>query len=528
MIDRLSNWLILSYGWQRALIVLLSGALSALALPPYGLWPVLFVTMPVMAWVMDGAGSAPFWSRLGQGALVGWLFGFGFHLAGLHWIGEAFLVDGAAFSWAMPLGVVALPMGLALFHALGLGLAAVVWPGNAARVLALAAGCTCADIVRSYAFTGFPWNSIGYVVDSSLIFLQSASLMGLFGVGFVVVAVAALPAAIWPLGDSSKLLKTALVGGLLVSVSALGGYGYQRLKLNQTSYVDGQIVRIVQPNIKQTEKWKPENRIDIIRTYLELSDRAASPSVSGIGDVTHIIWPESALPLYLLESQPLLAQVAALLPDTSYLLTGNNRRDQTGFYNSLILIDGGGVPIKAYDKQKLVPFGEYMPLAETMTKLGMEQISQLKLGFNHGLSSPDMMVPGLGVVRALICYEAIFPRLSATKSLRPNLLLNVTNDAWFGFSAGPYQHFAQARMRAVEQGLPMLRAANTGISAVIDPNGRVLERLEMGQRGVLDSPIPNFLEVTTFTRFQHWPAFVMILLSFLICMAHLSRVKLRP
>ena len=526
MINRLANWLILSWGWKRQGVLLLSGAASALAMPPYGWFGVLLITLPVLAWTLESFASERFVARLWRGFLAGWVFGFGYHLAGLYWIGNAFFVDGDQFLWALPLAILAMPIGLALFHGVCLALFVAFWPSGPLRVLALAGGLTLTDMVRSYAFTGFPWNSIGYALGNIEIYLQTASLIGLFGLGFVTVFALSLPAVIWPRQDAGSGLKLFLAVMILATSAGLGGYGWQRLQDNPTEYEDDVVLRLVQPNIPQIEKWKPENRIDIIRTYLDLTDMATSPTVSGVGDVTHVIWPESALPLLLLESQPLMAQIAALLPDETLLLTGNNRRDETGFYNSLLVIDGLGRLLSVYDKNHLVPFGEYMPLSDLMTKIGLEQISQLKIGFTKGQSATEILVPGLGQVRPLICFEAIFPRLSATQGLRPKLLLNVTNDAWFGFSSGPYQHFAQARMRAVEQGIPLVRAANTGISAVVDPLGRVLQRLDMGQKGVIDSLLPKTSAITTFARFHHWPAFVMILLSFLICFGQIGRVRI--
>ena len=523
MIDAIARWLILSWGVRRAFAALACGAVSALAMPPYSLGPILLLTLPALAWLIEGLASEPLRGRVLKGFALGWVFGLGFHLAGLYWVGHAILVEAEDFAWVLPFAIIGLPAGLAVFTGVGIALASAFWPSNAARILALAGGLALADMLRGYALTGFPWNSLGYASMFSDILLQGASLVGLYGLSFAVVVVAALPAALWPREDGFNWLKPVVATFSLMLLALWLGYGWNRLEHAVTENEEGILIRIVQPNIVQTEKWKPENRVEIITTYLELTDRATSPEIMGASDVTHVIWPESSMPFFLLEAPAILSQLAALLPDDVHLLAGNIRRDETGFYNSLILFDGQARPLAAYDKQQLVPFGEYLPFSDLLTSIGLEQVSQIKAGFTQGGGERWMQVPGLGDVLPLICYEAIFPRLTATKGLRPRAMVNITNDGWFSFSSGPYQHFAQARMRAAEQGIPMVRAANTGISAVIDPYGRVIEFLPLGARGVIDSPLPKTLAFTTFARFHHLPALVMIILSFFVSMGFFCR-----
>lgn len=517
MVDALARWLILSWGGKRAVVLLLAGALSALAMPPFSFAPILFLTLPILAWTLEGVASEPLKGRIWSGFWLGAVFGFGFHLAGLYWVGHAILVEAESFWWAMPLAIIGLPMLMALFVGLGTSFASLIWPSNSLRIFALAGGLAASDMARGYALTGFPWNSFGYAVMASDELLQLASQVGLYGLSFLVVLVALLPAVIWPREDGAERLKPFLAVLLILIFAGWAGFGHQRLANAELEYEEGVVIRLVQPNILQTEKWLPEKRTDIIRTYLDLTDRASSPEISGASDVTHIIWPESAMPFFLLEAGPILAQLSALLPEGTHLLAGNIRRQEGRFYNSLIVFDSGANPVSLYDKQHLVPFGEYLPFADVLSSIGLEQISQIKLGFDRGTGPEVIDVPGLGAVRPLICYEAIFPHLSATKGLRPKVMINITNDGWFSESAGPYQHFAQSRMRATEQGISLARAANTGISAMIDPYGRIVNMLELGRSGIIDSPLPKTLPVTTFARFHHGAAFAMIILSFSLC-----------
>jgi apolipoprotein N-acyltransferase len=266
----------------------------------------------------------------------------------------------------------------------------------------------------------------------------------------------------------------------------------------------------MQPNLPQDAKFRPENRDAIMRHYLALSDRPTSPTSSGVADATHLIWPESAFPFLLHREPRALAQIAALLPAGTTLVTGAARLGEplpgeTGrrFYNSIQVVAEDGTIIGTYDKHHLVPFGEYFPhfLDAVLRGMGIRQFVQVPGGFAAGEHQGALAIPGLPAVAATVCYEAIFPGSVVPSGPRPGLILNVTNDAWFGMTVGPYQHFAQARLRSVEEGLPLVRAANTGISAVIDPYGRVLASLPLGAEGVLDANLPGAIFPPIFTRF---------------------------
>ena len=254
-----------------------------------------------------------------------------------------------------------------------------------------------------------------------------------------------------------------------------------------------------------------------MQKYLNLSDRATGPQSTGVRDVNILIWPESAFPFFLTREADAMAQIADLLPKGTVLITGAVRAPDappgakiTRAYNSIYLIDHDGSVLSVYDKLHLVPFGEYLPFQDLMEKLGFEQLTKVSGGFIAGSRRKPMDVPGAPRMLPLICYEAVFPGDVTARDDRPGWIVNLTNDGWFGISTGPYQHLQQARLRAIEEGLPLVRAANTGVSAVIDPVGRVVARLGLGAEGVLDSPLPSAITPTIYARLGDMPAAVLV------------------
>jgi len=267
-------------------------------------------------------------------------------------------------------------------------------------------------------------------------------------------------------------------------------------------------LRIMQPNLPQDEKFNYGSRQKIMNHYLSLSERATGPQSAGLRDVTHLIWPESAFPFFLTREAGALAQIADALPAGTVLLTGAARFADSPAgekgpraYNSVYAIDHDGTILSVYDKVHLVPFGEYLPFQTTLEKLGLMQLTKVQGGFLAGDRHRSYDVRGAPRFLPLICYEAVFPGVVVPRGERPGWLLNVTNDAWFGISSGPYQHFQQARVRAIEEGLPLVRAANNGISAVIDPVGRIVAHLPLGSEGVLDAGLPRAIIPTLYARF---------------------------
>lgn len=495
-ITRLAHSVVLAFGWRRALIAFAAGAFSALALAPFDFWPILFLTFPVLVWLTDGAGAGRFGGVLSAG-VAGWFFGFGYFLAGLYWIGNAFLVDAKIFGWLLPIAVTGLPAGLALYTAFGLALARMIWSRGAMRILALACALTAAEWLRAHLLTGFPWNAYGYALTGPLVLAQNAAVVGLWGLTFLAVAIFASPAILADDAADTKRRWMPLVLGVTV-LALMAGYGFMRLSRTQTTYVEGVRLRIMQPNLQQDQKFNYAARQQIMDRYVALSDRATGPQTSGMRDVTHLIWPESAFPFFLVREANALAQIAALLPEKSVLITGAARpADVTPgmrsmrAYNSVYVIGHDGSILSVYDKVHLVPFGEYLPFQDVLERIGLQQLVKIPGGFISGDRHRAYPVPAAPRFLPLICYEILFPGEAVPADERPGWLVNVTNDAWFGVSPGPYQHFQQARVSAILLGLPLVRAANTGISAVVDPLGRVIKSLPLGTEGVLDAPLPR-------------------------------------
>jgi apolipoprotein N-acyltransferase len=499
---RLAQPVILAWGWRRAAIACLAGAASTLAMAPINFWPALFVTFPPLVWLIDGA-AAGRWGSVGAAFLTGWWFGFGYFLAGLYWVGYAFLVDAKTFGWLLPVAVTILPAGLALFTGFGFGLARALWTPGPLRVLTLAAALTCSEWLRGHVLTGFPWNAFGYALTSPLALAQSASVLGIWGLTFIAVAVFASPAV---LADEAKGRRWAPVLAALAVLVALAVFGAVRLALNPFETVEGVRLRIMQPNLQQDVKFNYGAKNEVMRHYVELSERFTGPG-AGLGNVTHLIWPESAFPFFLTREPDALAAIAKMLPANTVLITGAARAAEpvpgvTGLraYNSIYVIDHTGSILSIYDKLHLVPFGEYLPFQNFLERLGLMQLTKVQGGFLAGERRRRIAVPGGPAMLPLLCYEVIFPGEAVPRGERPGWLLNLTNDAWFGISSGPYQHLQQARVLAIEEGLPLVRAANSGISAVVDPFGRIVRSLPLGSEGVLDAPLPRPIAATIYAR----------------------------
>lgn len=512
---RLAHSIVLAWGWRRLAIAFGSGAASALAMAPFHFWPILFVTFPLLVWLIDGSAAGR-----GRGILAaaaaGWWFGFGYFLAGLYWVGFAFLVDADIFGWLMPFAVLSLPAGLALFTAAGTALARLLWCPGPVRILALALALTAAEWARGHVLTGFPWNAFGYALTSPLVLAQSAAVFGLWGLTLLAVAIFAAPAVLIddPIDNRHRAFAPALALAVLV---ALAGYGAWRLAATPTAFVDDVRLRIMQPNLPQDQKFNYQAKQQVMSRYLALSGRATESRPGGLRDVTHLIWPESAFPFFLVREADALAQIATLLPPGTRLFTGAARPAAPGLdgrslraYNAIYAIDHDGTVLAVYDKLHLVPFGEYLPFQDFLERLGLMQLTKVQGGFLAGDYRRVMAVPGAPPAVPLICYEIVFPGEVDARGERGGWMLNVTNDGWFGDSTGPYQHLHQARIRAIEQGLPLVRAANTGISAVVDPVGRIIAALPLGAEGVLDAGLPQGIAPPPYLRWNGAPALILL------------------
>jgi apolipoprotein N-acyltransferase len=518
---RLAQSAILAWGWRRWLMSFGAGALGALAMPPFGVFPALVLGLTVAVWLLDGAVGEGASSRRGaviSAAVAGWWWGFGYFVAGLWWLGAAFLVEADQFAWAMPFGVLGLPAVLALFMALGFAIARLLWAPGFVRILSLAVGLSVSEALRGVVFTGFPWNSLGLALGQNLWLMQAASLVGAHGLTLLAVLIGAAPAA---LGTGKTAAgRWGPVAAAAAALAALAAYGALRVPSAPLATADGVRLRVMQPNLQQDAKFNPENAGAIMQRYLALSDRPG-PDGLGVAGVTHLVWPESAFPFLLHRTPQALAQIAALLPPGTTLVTGAARMEEPfedeeagRYFNSIQVVGDDGTITASYDKVHLVPFGEYVPsfLGALIRAAGLREFIHIPGGFEAGDRRRPLTVAGLPPVAATICYEAIFTGAVLPEGSRPELILNVTNDGWFGNTPGPHQHFAQARLRAVEEGLPLVRAANTGISAVVDPYGRVTGSLPVGAEGVLDASLPVALSAPMYTKLGSGAPLVLVLL----------------
>ncbi len=540
---------ILSSGWRRALIAIAAGLAGSLVLAPIGFQPAFIVTMTVAVWLIDGCAGdreGRIRSILAAGrsaAVSGWCLGFGFCLGGFWWLGAAFLVEADKFAWALPLGVIGLPAFLGLFSALGFVIARLLWSSGAGRIFALATGLGLSEWLRGTIFTGFPWNDFGMALGGNLVTAQIASVVGLHGLAFIAIALAAAPATL--VDQNQSAATSGKVAGLryrpfflaVFAFAAIVVFGAGRLASTPTQYVDGIQLRLMQPNLPQDEKFRADRGLEILASYIRLSDRSTSPQTAGVASATHLFWPESPFPFILSQNPEALAEISKFLPRGTTLITGAARaelkpassrrkgREQRNFFNSIHVIEAGGIIVQTYDKVRLVPFGEFVPFANVLSALGIQQFVHIPGGFSPGPGSRTLNLPRIGVVSPMICYEAIFPGIAGSRikpGERPQLLVNVTNDGWFGPTSGPYQHLAQARLRAIEEGTPLVRVANTGVSAVVDSVGRILHRLPLGEEGLIDAKLPKPGEATVFSTYRtEIPAF--LALAFLLLALLLRR-----
>ena len=504
-LGRFSQFVCTSSALQKKALACAAGGASVLAFAPVFASPILFLMLPVLVWLIDQSRTPR------QAAVMGWCFGFGYFFFNLFWIGEAFLVEADKFAWALPFAITLLPAGLALFWALAAAGARVFWRPGAARVFILAIALGSAEWLRGHVLTGLPWNVVGYALTYPLPLMQSAALFGVYALSVIAVVIFALPLVIWDDAEGRGVRPSFVRSAAVAILPLLGlcGYGAWRLSVPQT-FEPGVKLRIVQPSIPQREKWMPQLQRRIFEDHLALSQTNPGGVQDGLAGITHVVWPEAAMPFRPLEHPEALAAIAAMLPDGRQLITGAIRRESQAAdgatlqkaFNGLMVFRDDGSLSAVYDKIHLVPFGEYLPLEPILGAIGLSKLTAGRGSFSSGTAPrPLLAIPGLPPVLGLICYEVLFPGEIVQSAARPGLLINVTNDGWFGNTTGPRQHFHQTRVRAVEEGIPVIRAANNGISAVIDRNGRVLQSLGLNDRGVIDSPLPGGAALTPYAQF---------------------------
>ena len=505
-------------GWHRAGLAFLAGVMAALAMAPVYALPLLAAGFSILVLLIDGARNAAVSPRFRLRAFaVGWFFGFGFFLAGIYWMAFSFFVQAEEFAWMAPFAMTGLPAFLALFTGAACALCVQFWRPGWRRILLFAVVWTLFEFARGHVLTGLPWNLAGQALAGSALTAQTAAWYGAYGLSLVTVLLAAAPAA--GLGSGRGDLKAVFggTGALAIGFALLLAVGAARLAAPEPAPTGEAFVRIVQPNIPQREKIDPGLWGRNFMRNLELSEGPAPE-----GARLFVIWPENAAPL-LAEAPTALAALEQTLPENAVLIAGAVRRapdpgDVMRYYNSILIVPQtpeGRRPAAYYDKHHLVPFGEYLPFYDLLRAVGLAQLAPYGDGGFAPGDGPAILNAGGPSFAPMICYEAIFPRASYPTGARPEWLVTVTNDAWFGDTSGPRQHLDMARLRAIEAGLPMARSANTGISALIDPKGRISARVALYETGAIDAALPAALPPTLYHRAGNI-GFWILMLVFLI------------
>lgn len=473
-----------SRSWPARGISVAAGLAFGFGQPPFDLWPVALLGLALGLWAVMQAQSRR------NAALSGWLFGLGYFGLSLHWIVEPFFVDAAVTGWMAPFALVGLAGGLALFWALACALS--VWRGRV-QLLMLVGLWAVAELARAYVLTGFPWGLVGYALAPTPLVHLSAWI-GPHGLSLTVLGLAMLLA-----GAQARPRSAGVAVGVFAGLWGLG----TAVQAPEQDLTDRPVVRLVQPNAPQHQKWDPAHMPTFFQRQIAATGAA--------GAVDLIVWPETALPVLLSQADEAFALIAKAAQGTHVAL-GLQRVEAGKYYNSMALLDGQGAVAAIYDKHHLVPFGEYLPLPWLFEGIEAGGLAaRARGGFAAG-PGPAVLETPLGQVVPLICYEAVFPQDILRAPMRADLLLHLTNDAWFGTYAGPFQHLMQARLRAIEMGLPLVRAANTGVSAVIDPGGRIVDQLPLGGTGHLDVALPVGLAPTLYSQTGDLPAALACLL----------------
>ncbi|WP_336278810.1 apolipoprotein N-acyltransferase [Bartonella sp. CB175] len=512
--------------WKRQILVVLCGAFTSIALPPFYLTPICFLTFPVFIVFLDKIKTIQNnKKRLLSYALSCGLFGFGYFICGLWWLSNALLVDSATFGWAVPFALIGPPIYLSLYWFFAGFIVGLLWTEGIARFFVLAFALGLAEWLRSILFTGFPWNSLGYTAMPTPMFMQLDAIVGLYGMNILSVLVYSLPTVI--LTNEKKKFALSLCLSLICIQS---GFGFYRLNTapNTSDYQNSNYwVRIVQPSIQQSQKLNNATTQEILATHMDLS---ATPIVNHNRKPNFIIWPEASLPYILNDSPALAKHIASLLNPKQWAIIGAVRTNydplntQTQYFNTIAVINAKGDILNTSDKLHLVPFGEYLPYKNLLNKIGLRIISDHIGGYSTGNVRKTVVLPNGFSYLPLVCYEIIFPNEMTFQGSFPQAIINVTNDAWFGVTPGPYQHLQQAQLRTIELGIPLIRAANSGISAVVDSYGRIVASLKQNAVGVLDSPIPSPVIPIWNNEYRTFSTFILFILM-LMCRVGFGSTK---
>ncbi|HEX3984826.1 MAG TPA: apolipoprotein N-acyltransferase [Acidisoma sp.] len=490
-------------------LALILGFIAALALPPSYILPALWIGLPGLLLLIDRAGS---WKQAGA---IGLAFGFGLHVVGLYWITEPILIEAAQFWWLVPFAVPGLALAVGVFIAVP---AALAWfaPRGLARILVLAGSWTLADLALQFVLTGFPWNFWGTDVAIpgllGTVLIQPAAWIGVLGLTLCIVFIASLPV----LGLRGLFASLAL---MVVWAAA----GATRLAVSKAA-APAAIVGVVQGDGTAEFVSDRAAAVALFRRYLALSAAAvAEARAHDPGNLPIILlWPETASPFLLQTDVGARQAISETVGPDVTVVSGMLRFGANDtIYNSVGVVRGPGPLLATYDKWHLVPFGEYQPHWLPLQILPGQ-------GFTPGTGPKTLHVPGIPPIGPIICYESVFSGQIIKESDRPDWIALVTNDAWFGNSSGPRQHLAAGRLRAVEEGLPLARAANTGISAIFDASGREIKRIEMERQGFIVAPLPGPLPATRFSHWGLWAPALLAVLATALGAALAARKRRRP
>ncbi len=494
-------------GFKRFLRAFFFGGVSALAFAPTFITIAYVIGYTALAWLIFSSAS--------RKQMANSLFGFFFgqYFVGFYWISISLLTEPEKFAWMIPFSSSLLPIFISLLFAVPLSLLyGVITKASSSygKILIISAALSLSEVARTYVLTGFPWNLSGYIFSFHPVFMQTASIWGIWGLSLIAILFAALPSAMIE-NHQFKSYRPLILSGMIIL--SLAVFGILRMSNAPTEYADSSRVRIVQGNISQHHKWQDDLLLENLQKYVELTSSA------GLEKVTHIVWPESAIPYIIEEGAPVIRYITSAILNGQYLVSGSMRAERKNgefnIWNSLHVFSKEGI-IAEYDKVRLVPFGEYVPFR------GLLPINKITAGtkdFSRGNSPKTINIFGLPPFSPLICYEAIYPVGVIDKKSLPHMIITVTNDAWFGLSSGPFQHMQMARLRAVEYGVPVIRAANTGISGIFDSYGRVIKTLPLNQAGIIDSEIPKHIEGGTLFSKNQYIGYILLLITTIVAVS---------
>jgi apolipoprotein N-acyltransferase len=515
--SRLQTWMAARSPWQRRGLAVAVGALATLGQAPYQLTFVYVAAIVVLVWLLDASSRQE--RRLRSAFATGWFFGLGYFTAGLYWVAAAFNVDSTAWGpvWGIP-STLGLAGGLALFFGLGALLAMLAWTNDVRRIAVFALAFFVSEWLRGHVFSGFPWILPAYIWTPGEPISQLASLIGAYGLSLLTLLIAATPAAIADGGQGAGA-RFAPVLAAALAVGMAWGWGAQRLSTARVDPPGAQpVIRVADSGLSQAEKWesRPDQEWRVLDRYLDASGEPSDDNATSI-----VIWPEGAIPVvnfFPLENPDFLGVLGRGLGDR-VLISGFTRRelrpDGLAYFNAGVVIDGVNSEARisqTYDKHHLVPFGEYIPLWSLVSSLNIAPLQRIGAGFESGPMPARLVVPGAPPAVVLICYESIFPGMTPRGEGRPGWIVVLTNDSWFGGGSGPYQHYAMARYRSIEEGLPMARAASGGVSAIIDSYGREIASTRGGAT-FAEAQLPPALGETTLAR---WGAPLLVVLLMLV------------